>query len=135
MGNRRNARDRETDPRRLAILGVVCAIPAGSVATYAWVAAAAGLSGRARLVGRVLGELAPSSRVPWHRVVRAGGRLAFPAGSVDAARQARALAAEGIAVRGNRAHAKVLGGAATLDRLLWGPAMASAARQSPRRLR
>lgn len=122
MGSRRDADDDEVAKRRAAIIAVVRAIPAGRVASYGWVAAEAGLPGRARLVGRVLGELPAGSGVPWHRVMRAGGRLAFPAGSVDAARQIRALAAEGVTVHGDRVPAGVLAGAATLDRLLWGPA-------------
>lgn len=64
--------------RAAAVLSTVRRIPAGRVATYGDVAAAAGLPGRARLVGRVLRE-APEAGfggVPWHRVVGAGGVLA-----------------------------------------------------------
>ena len=60
-----------------AVLSTVRAIPRGRVATYGDVAAAAGLPGRARLVGRVLREApeALAAIVPWHRVVGAGGVL------------------------------------------------------------
>jgi methylated-DNA-protein-cysteine methyltransferase-like protein len=122
MGSTRDADECAAARRKAAIIEVVRAIPAGTVASYGWVAAEAGLPGRARLVGRVLGDLATDSGVPWHRVMRAGGRLAFPAGSVDAGRQIRALAAEGVRVTGDRVPASALAGAATLDRLLWGPA-------------
>src|SRR5262245_46527096 len=63
--------------RIAAILFVIRRIPAGKVATYGDVARAAGLPGRARLVGRVLREPPASDTLPWHRVVAAGGRLAF----------------------------------------------------------
>ncbi len=54
---------------------VVAAIPRGRVATYGQVAAVAGLPGRARLVGRLLGELPERHPAPWYRVVGAGGRI------------------------------------------------------------
>jgi methylated-DNA-protein-cysteine methyltransferase-like protein len=131
MGGTHDADDDEVARRKASIIAVVRAIPAGTVASYGWVAAEAGLPGRARLVGRVLGELPAGSGVPWHRVMRAGGRLAFPVGSVDAARQTRALAAEGVRVHGDRVPADVLAGAATLDRLLWGPTAASTTTPKP----
>jgi methylated-DNA-protein-cysteine methyltransferase-like protein len=63
--------------RAAAVLSAVRAIPRGRVATYGDVATAAGLPGRARLVGRVLREApeAMAAIVPWHRVVGAGGVL------------------------------------------------------------
>jgi len=63
--------------RAAAVLSAVRRIPRGRVATYGDVAAAAGLPGRARLVGRVLREApeAMAALVPWHRVVGAGGVL------------------------------------------------------------
>ena len=66
-----------TDLRRYErIYLVVAAIPRGSVATYGQVADLAGLPGRARLVGRALGELPERHPAPWYRVVGAGGRSA-----------------------------------------------------------
>lgn len=73
---------------------VVRAIPAGRVSTYGQVAALAGLPGRARLVGRVLGQLPAGSRLPWHRVVAAGGRIAERGGGEHEQRQR--LRAEGV---------------------------------------
>ena len=63
--------------RAAAVLSAVRRIPRGRVATYGDVAVAAGLPGRARLVGRVLREApeAMAALVPWHRVVWAGGVL------------------------------------------------------------
>ena len=40
--------------------------------------------------------------LPWHRVLRADGRIAFPAGSEGFVEQARRLKAEGVSVRNGR---------------------------------
>ena len=58
-----------------AICAVIRRIPSGWVATYGQVAAMAGLPRRARLVGRILQRLDPSTRIPWHRVVNAKGEV------------------------------------------------------------
>ena len=57
------------------IRAVVRRIPRGRVATYGDVAARAGLPGRARLVGMVLGMSPGGTSLPWHRIVGAGGVL------------------------------------------------------------
>lgn len=80
-----------------AILATVRAIPRGQVAGYGEVARRAGLPGRARLVARLLsGNDDPT--LPWHRVLRSDGRIAFPEGSVGFREQARRLRAEGVEV-------------------------------------
>jgi methylated-DNA-protein-cysteine methyltransferase related protein len=106
-----------------AILDVVSAVPRGRVTTYGGVAERAGWPRRARLVGRVLSRLPAGSRVPWHRVVAAGGRIAFPDGSDARRRQVRRLRAEGVEVRAGRVDLARHGwgsAAGDLDRLLWG---------------
>jgi methylated-DNA-protein-cysteine methyltransferase related protein len=85
-----------------AIWHVVCAIPRGRVSTYGAVARAAGLAGRARQAGYALKVAPRSLNLPWHRVVAAGGRIAFPAGSAQHREQARRLRAEGVTVREGR---------------------------------
>lgn len=85
-----------------AIWLVVLAIPRGRVATYGAVAAAAGLPGRARLAGRALRTAPAGLHLPWHRVVAAGGRIAFPVGSREHREQAKRLRAEGVTVCGAR---------------------------------
>ena len=65
------------------IWSVVSEIPAGRVATYGQVAQAAGLPGRARLVGRALKNLPADSVVPWHRVLGAGGRISLQGDSAE----------------------------------------------------
>ncbi|HWJ05944.1 MAG TPA: MGMT family protein [Steroidobacteraceae bacterium] len=111
------------EQRAAAILAVVRQIPRGRVTTYGIVAARAGLPRQARLVGKVLGALPAGSRVPWQRVVAAGGRIAFPDGSPSRVQQIERLGREGVdAVRGRvdlRRHAWSAPGAEGLDRWLW----------------
>ena len=105
-----------------AILGVVARIPRGRVTTYGTVAARAGLPRRARLVGRVLSELPAASAVPWHRVVAAGGRIAFPTGSPAREEQLARLRGEGVETTGGRVALRRYGWqspADGLDRWLW----------------
>jgi methylated-DNA-protein-cysteine methyltransferase-like protein len=86
---------------RELVLETVLRIPEGRVATYGQVARAAGLPGRARLVGRSLRGLTPDSVVPWHRVVGAGGRISIPS-SHGAELQRQLLEDEGVTFRGSR---------------------------------
>lgn len=103
-----------------AILAAVRAIPRGQVAGYGEVARRAGLPGRARLVARLLsGNDDPS--LPWYRVLRSDGRIAFPEGSAGFREQARRLEAEGVRVENGRAR-RVHRAAEDLDALLWAPA-------------
>ena len=103
-----------TDAER--ILAAVRAIPRGRVAGYGEVAALAGLPGRARLAARVLSTNA-EPRLPWHRVLRADGRIAFPEGSPQWHVQEQRLRSEGVDVRGGRVARR----SATLDAAFWGP--------------
>lgn len=80
---------------------VVAAIPAGKVATYGGVAKQAGLARAARRVGSALRGLPADTRIPWHRVINAQGKISLPQGS-DAHRvQRERLEAEGVCFRGN----------------------------------
>lgn len=54
------------------------------------------LPGYARYVGTVLKKLPPDSRLPWHRVVNAQGRLSFKPGSSQYLRQKSLLESEGV---------------------------------------
>lgn len=117
VGPRQAASDAEA-----AILGVVMRVPRGKVTTYGTVAVRAGLPRRARRVGRVLAMLPAGSRVPWHRVVAAGGRIAFPAGSPGRGEQLRRLGREGIDAVGGRIDLRRHGWLSppdSLDRWLW----------------
>jgi methylated-DNA-protein-cysteine methyltransferase-like protein len=105
---------------RDSILAVVAAIPSGSVMSYGEVAARASMPRRARLVARVLSQLPDGSAVPWHRVVRAGGCIAFAPDSADFERQRALLLAEGCKVSASgRVSARPMP-TGTLDEQLWG---------------
>ncbi len=80
---------------------VVALIPPGNVATYGDVAKLAGLPGAARRVGRALRELPRETRIPWHRVINAQGRVSLPAGSAEYYTQMDRLEAEGIPFKPN----------------------------------
>jgi methylated-DNA-protein-cysteine methyltransferase-like protein len=85
------------DKAAVAICAVIRRIPKGWVATYGQVAAMAGLPRRARLVGHVLRNLDPATKIPWHRVVNAKGEVSYTlARNGSDAFQQRLLEAEGI---------------------------------------
>lgn len=89
-------------PELQAIWDVIARIPVGRVLAYGDVARAAGLPGRARHVGYALRTAPAELRLPWHRVLGAGGRIAFPPASRQHREQARLLRSEGVAVRRGR---------------------------------
>lgn len=105
------------DAARL-ILAAVRAIPEGQVAGYGEVARRAGLPGRARLVARLLGSN-DDVRLPWHRVLRSDGRIAFPEGSEGYRDQSARLREEGVVVE--RGRVRGLRATASLDDQIWGP--------------
>jgi len=109
------------NPQHARILEAVIAIPRGRVASYGAIATRAGLPGRARLVGGALRDAPAAPALPWHRVLRADGRIALPAGSAGYAEQCRRLAAEGVTVRNGRVALAAFGLDPDLDRALWGP--------------
>lgn len=100
------------------ILAAIRAIPRGQVAGYGEVAHRAGLPGRARLAARVLSQN-DDPALPWHRVLRSDGRIAFPEGSRAFREQSQRLRAEGVAVVNGRV--KRPRPADDLDAALWGP--------------
>ncbi len=77
---------------------IVNAIPPGRVATYGQIARLAGMPRQARLVGRVLSRLPAGSRLPWHRVIDARGRITSPGGE----RQRKLLQEEGVVILNGR---------------------------------
>ncbi|MDT8397208.1 MAG: MGMT family protein [Pseudomonadales bacterium] len=88
--------------QREHIWQLIAAIPAGKVATYGQIARLSGLPGHARHVGTTLKNLPPDSRLPWHRVINAQGRLSFPTGSEAYLTQKHRLETEGIVFVGER---------------------------------
>jgi len=100
------------------IFAAIRAVPAGQVAGYGEIARRAGLPGRARMVARLLSENA-DPRLPWHRVLRSDGRIAFPPDHAAFAEQSQRLRAEGVEVHNGKVrHQRA---APTLDELIWSP--------------
>ena len=111
----------ETADAAARILAAVRAIPRGQVAGYGQIARRAGLPRRARLVARVLSQNSDPA-LPWHRVLRSDGRIAFPEGSTGYREQCQRLRAEGVAVVGGRVRRGLAGAAhSDLDTIVWGP--------------
>jgi methylated-DNA-protein-cysteine methyltransferase related protein len=80
---------------------VVASIPKGNVSTYGMVAQKAGIHRAARRVGLALRGLPADTRIPWHRVVNAQGRISLPEGSVAQGIQRSRLETEGIRFKTN----------------------------------
>jgi len=100
------------------ILATIRAVPRGSVAGYGHIAQRAGLPGRARLVARVLAQN-DDPALPWHRIVRSDGRIAFPTGSPGFEEQARRLRGEGVELRNGRV--RIPEADDSLDAAVWRP--------------
>ena len=100
------------------ILAAIRAIPRGQVSGYGHIARRAGLPGRARMVAHILaGNTDP--KLPWHRVLRSDGRIAFPEGSRGWREQSQRLRAEGVVVE--RGRVRMPKADASLDAMIWGP--------------
>jgi methylated-DNA-protein-cysteine methyltransferase related protein len=116
--NRKHDLPTSSDSTHQRIRAVIRAIPYGQVRAYSEVAMAAGLPGRARLVAKVLAQSSEEDALPWHRVLRADGRIAFATNSDAFEAQRVRLEAEGVDVRNGRVtrHRST-----TLDAMLWQP--------------
>jgi len=108
-------------PEYAAILRTIAAIPRGRVASYGEIAVRAGLLRRARLVGRVLSPAGPAANLPWQRVLRSDGRIAFPPGSRGHREQRQRLLSEGVVVVKGRVDLKRFGWQRDLDAEFWAP--------------
>ena len=96
----------------------IALIPEGYVTSYGKIADLAGLPGRARYVGYCLRNVPASLTLPWHRVLRSNGQIAFRAGTSQADTQCELLAEEQILVQNNRVNLKLYGWEPGLDVLL-----------------
>jgi len=107
----------------MRIVEAIRRIPRGRVSTYGEIARLAGLPRRARLVGTILRQTPATQRLPWHRVINAGGRISFPQGSDAYVRQRHKLEIEGVVFVGGRVDLRRYGWPQeqSLDALLWGP--------------
>ena len=100
---------------------VAAEIPEGTVASYGQIAKLARLAGGARRVGRALASAPDRNLLPWHRILKADGKIALPAGSRGRDEQIRRLQDEGVAVVEGRVNMKKFQWQPDLDELLWGP--------------
>lgn len=89
---------------------VVMAVPEGRVVSYGQVAEMAGLGRQARYIGKALGKLPEGHAVPWYRVIRSNGQVAFPIGSEKFQEQVSRLQAEGV---------DVIDGRVSMSRFRW----------------
>lgn len=112
-----------TEKRNERIWATICDIPNGSVASYGQVAQIAGIPRGARQVGYALRHLPRGHRVPWHRVIRASGRIAFAVGSDAFNEQRKRLMEEGVAILKGRVDMKKYGWQPDLDEILWKPSV------------
>ncbi|GAB2660079.1 MGMT family protein [Arenimonas aestuarii] len=103
---------------RRRVLEAVRAVPPGQVAGYGEIARRAGYPGRARLVACIL-SAGDEPGLPWHRVLRSDGRIAFPPGSPGFDEQVQRLRAEGVRVEAGRVRGQRA--APSLDQILWSP--------------
>jgi methylated-DNA-protein-cysteine methyltransferase-like protein len=88
--------------RRDALLLLLDQIPEGRVVSYGELARLALLGRAARWVGHVLGQLPADTRLPWHRVVAADGRLSLDANSTSGREQRTRLQLEGLVITRGR---------------------------------
>ena len=113
--------DRNERARR--VVRTIRDIPSGRVASYGQIAEISGIPRGARQVGRVLRELPSADDLPWHRVLRASGHIAFPEGSHGYLEQVRRLAEEDVPVSRGRVNMQRWQWQPDLDELIWKHAM------------
>lgn len=111
----------DRDTRMQRIRETVCDIPPGRVASYGQVADIAGVPRGARQVGYTLRHLPDDADVPWHRVLRASGQIAFGEDSPQFERQRDLLIVEGVIVNAGRVDMARYRWRPALDELLWKP--------------
>jgi methylated-DNA-protein-cysteine methyltransferase related protein len=100
------------------IITAIRAVPKGEVAGYGEIARRAGLPGRARMVARIL-STNEDKQLPWHRILRSNGSIAFPKDSEQYTEQIQRLRAEGVEVVNGKVRGRKV--VATIDELLWAP--------------
>lgn len=88
------------------VIRLIKAIPEGKVATYGLIAAHAGNPRGARQVGWLLHSSTQKNQLPWHRVIKSSGHLAFPQHSEAYEYQKGLLEMEGIVMLGGRVDLK-----------------------------
>ena len=93
---------RPSEARDEAFRRMILSVPPGKVSTYGAIAAAAGYPRLHRAVAKLLRSDPVVDRLPWHRIVGAGGDIRLHA---DGAHEQRLrLEMEGVSFRGDRVH-------------------------------
>ena len=113
-----------TEKRNQRIWATIRDIPQGSVASYGQIAAIAGVPRGARQVGYALRHLPTGHDVPWYRVIRSSGRIAFENGSDAFNEQSKRLMMEDVAILEGRIDMRKYRWQPDLDELLWKPSAA-----------
>ena len=90
------------EQKQFMLFAALNSIPTGCVITYGELAQLAGLGRAARWVGTTLSKLPSDTKLPWHRVIAAGGRISLPELSASGRLQRERLQAEGIEVHNQR---------------------------------
>jgi methylated-DNA-protein-cysteine methyltransferase-like protein len=72
---------KELHESTLRILKAIRTVPKGRVSSYRDIALAAGLPNGARQVARILHSMAEREKLPWHRIIKADGRIALGEGN------------------------------------------------------
>lgn len=85
-----------------SIWQIVAAIPQGRVSTYGQIARIAGYPNHSRQVGSTLKNLPKGTKLPWHRVINAQGKISFPEDSEPYRLQRRRLEEEGVVFKGGK---------------------------------
>lgn len=59
------------------VIQIIASIPPGKVMTYGQIARVAGSPRAARQVVRIIHSMSEKYKLPWHRVINAGGKIAI----------------------------------------------------------
>jgi len=100
-----------------AVWRVVSNIPPGCVMSYGEVARAAGFPRHARRVSQAMSRC--KKALPWHRVLRSDGQIAFAADSEAYQLQKKLLLAEGLRFVNGKISSATNSSKDYLDQLLW----------------
>ena len=91
------------------------------MANYGQVAEIAGIRRGARQVGYALRHMPSGHDVPWHRVIRSSGKIAFAEGSDQFKEQAIRLKMEGVTIVKGKVDMAKYRWQPDLDEFLWKP--------------
>lgn len=96
------------DEPEMRVWQAISSIPKGRVTTYGTIASLAGLPGRARWIGYLLRTIPKDTRLPWHRIINASGKIAIRTGT-GVTLQKALLEEEGIVLNSGRINLKKYG--------------------------